>query len=96
MGRPPPPRDRPSQKLIYKAIYRASASLNLGPLSGEADVALDMAKKELSQSTETTVSVSWSGGGVLKNSDETWTIESVLKVAAKFPDLVAETPQRTR
>ena len=89
----PPPRYKSSQKLIHKAMYRVSASLNLWPLSGEADVALDMAKKELPQSTETTVSVSLSGGGVL---DEIWTIESVLKFAAKFPVLVAETPRRTK
>ena len=77
-------------------MNRASVALNLGPLSGEADVALDMIRQELSQSTETTFSVSWSGGGVLKSHDEIWSIESILKVAAKFPDLVAETPQRTR
>ena len=77
-------------------MNRASVSLNLGPGSGEADVALEMCRKELSRSTETTFSVSWSGGGALKSPDEIWSIESILKVAAKFPDLVAETPQRTR
>ena len=77
-------------------MNRASICLNLGPSSGEADVALDMSRRELSQSTETTISVSWTGGGALKSHDEIWSIESILKVAAKFPDLVAETPQRTR
>ena len=83
------------QKLIHKATRRVSHSLNLWSLSPEADAALDMAMKELSQSTETTVSVSWSGG-VPEILYETWTIELLLRVAAEFPDLVAEKPQRTR
>ena len=77
-------------------MNRASVSLNLGPGSDEADVALDMSRRELSQSTETTFSVSWTGGAVVKSPDEIWSIESIFKVAAKFPDLVAETSQRTR
>ena len=77
-------------------MNRASICLNLGPGGGEADVALDMSRRELSQSIETTFSVSWTGGAVIKSPDEIWSIESILKVAAKFPDLVAETPQRTR
>jgi hypothetical protein len=41
------------------------------------------------------VSVSWSGGGVLKDPKEVWNISTVIAVASKFPDLVAHTPQRT-
>jgi hypothetical protein len=50
---------------------------------------------EFAQSAETTVSVSWSGGGVLKKPEEAWNISTVTATASKFADLVAQTPQRT-
>lgn len=45
---------------------------------------------------ETTISVSWSGGGQhLKPSDQDWTFETMKAAALKFPELVAKTPLRT-
>ncbi|KAM0425766.1 hypothetical protein ACHAPT_009016 [Fusarium lateritium] len=45
--------------------------------------------------TETTITVSWSGGGQIKPQDEEWTLESLYAAAAAFPSKVAECPQRT-
>lgn len=39
--------------------------------------------------------MTWSGGGSIKDPTEDWTIASLKKAAAAFPDLVAITPQRT-
>ncbi|KAJ7780007.1 hypothetical protein B0H16DRAFT_729585 [Mycena metata] len=49
---------------------------------------------ELWQS-ETTISVSWSGGGQIKQPDEEWSIDLLFQVAAAFPAKVAACPQRT-
>ena len=45
--------------------------------------------------TETTVSVSWAGGGDLKPADDKWDIATVASVASKFPHLVETCAQRT-
>nr|XP_036588070.1 uncharacterized protein CTRU02_02082 [Colletotrichum truncatum]KAF6799211.1 hypothetical protein CTRU02_02082 [Colletotrichum truncatum] len=52
-------------------------------------------KSNIAKYTETTFAVSWSGGGIIKDRGEEWSIPTVIKTAAAFPDLVAETPQRT-
>ncbi|KAJ7479144.1 hypothetical protein FB451DRAFT_1450965 [Mycena latifolia] len=49
---------------------------------------------ELWQS-ETTISVSWSGGGQIKNPNDEWSIDLLFQVAAGFPARVAACPQRT-
>lgn len=54
-----------------------------------------MDKSNKNNSTETTISVNWSGGGMIKETGEQWTIETLKNVAAGFPDMVAITPQRT-
>jgi hypothetical protein len=73
----------------------AKVALTVGPGSIDAEANVEMAKANLDNNTETTINVNWSGGGSLKDESEAWTIESIIKVAAKFPDLVAKTPQRT-
>ncbi|KAJ4171576.1 hypothetical protein NW754_013346 [Fusarium falciforme] len=45
--------------------------------------------------TETTITVSWSGGGQIKPEEEEWTLESLYAAAAAFPSRVAQCPQRT-
>jgi len=50
---------------------------------------------EITKGTEITVSVSWSGGGILKKNNEVWNISTVIAAASMFADLVAQTPQRT-
>ncbi|PWN43858.1 hypothetical protein IE81DRAFT_61632 [Ceraceosorus guamensis] len=58
-------------------------------------VAYKSAKANLELNTETTIQVNWLGGGVIKPPNEPWTVESLTRAAARFPDHVAETPQRT-
>jgi hypothetical protein len=55
----------------------------------------EMDKKNITQDTETTIAVNWSGGGSIKDPSDEWTINTLKKTAAAFPDLVAITPQRT-
>lgn len=64
-------------------------------IAGEVKAKVDIDKSKLSKETETTISVNWSGGGSIKHPQEDWTIDSLKKAAAAFPDLVAITPQRT-
>lgn len=56
---------------------------------------MDIAKQNLHENTETTIQVSWSGGGHIKPRDQPWDIDALLAAAARFPDLVCRTPQRT-
>lgn len=74
---------------------RASLALSVGGVGIEASGSVGIKSSEIAQHTETTVSVSWSGGGVLKRPEEVWNISTVTAAASKFADLVAQTPQRT-
>ena len=71
------------------------ATLGTPALSGKVQGGVDMNKSEMKTSTETTVTVNWSGGGQIKPSDAIWDVNSLTLAAANFPDLVAKTPQRT-
>lgn len=65
----------------------------LGSASGEADVAIKNTMKEVTG--ETTISVSWSGGGEVKPDSVTeWNMDTLKQAAIAFPDKVALTPQR--
>ncbi|QYS99762.1 hypothetical protein H0G86_006881 [Trichoderma simmonsii] len=69
-----------------------SGSSNEFKLSeGFAASALEAALRE----TETTITVSWSGGGQIKPDREEWTLESLIRAASGFPARVATCPQRT-
>ncbi|KAK6446217.1 hypothetical protein FP744_10002466 [Trichoderma asperellum] len=50
---------------------------------------------EALRQTEVTVTVNWSGGGMIKPSNEEWTIESLIRAASAFSDNVSKCPQRT-
>ncbi|KAJ2993956.1 hypothetical protein NUW58_g1683 [Xylaria curta] len=59
---------------------------------------LDFSKEDMSflDENETTISVSYTGGGQqLKRPAEDWTFETMRNAALRFPTLVAETPMRT-
>ncbi|KAK0528578.1 hypothetical protein OC835_004615 [Tilletia horrida] len=60
-----------------------------------AEGAFKTAKMNLDLNSETTVQVSWIGGGQLKHPEEAWTIQSLTRAANRFPDCVAQSPQRT-
>ncbi|KAK0556572.1 hypothetical protein OC844_005814 [Tilletia horrida] len=60
-----------------------------------AQGAFKTANANLSLNSETTVNVSYIGGGCIKPPEEAWTIESLTRAATRFPDHVATSPQRT-
>ncbi|KAJ3530965.1 hypothetical protein NM208_g9089 [Fusarium decemcellulare] len=45
--------------------------------------------------TETTITVSWSGGGQIKPENQGWTLDSLYSAASAFPANVARCPQKT-
>lgn len=73
----------------------AKVALTAGPvdITGEANVGI--ARTNLEMNTETTIQVSWCGGGHIKPMEQPWNIQSVMQAAARFPSLVANCPQRT-
>lgn len=78
---------------------QAGASLSgnlpggLGEASGNADVKID--KALANAKGETTISVSWSGGGDIKGDEiQEWNVENLQKAAIAFPPKVALCPQR--
>ncbi|KAB2572405.1 hypothetical protein DBV05_g8943 [Lasiodiplodia theobromae] len=73
----------------------AKVALSVGAADIEAEANVKVAKQNINNNTETTIQVSWSGGGNIKPMDEPWTIDTLRAAAARFPELVATTPQRT-
>ncbi|KAM0482169.1 hypothetical protein ACHAP7_004396 [Fusarium lateritium] len=73
----------------------AKVALTIGPVELEAEAKVKVAKNNIQANTETTIQVGWSGGGSIKPMDEPWSIDTLMQTAARFPDLVAKTPQRT-
>lgn len=57
---------------------RAKLALTVGPAEISADAAIDAAKASISNNTETTVQVSWSGGGFIKPSMCTRLLSSIM------------------
>ncbi|KAK4169843.1 hypothetical protein QBC43DRAFT_283408 [Cladorrhinum sp. PSN259] len=80
---------------VFEIKAGIEAEMNTPTISGKVEAEFGMEKKNLSKSTETTISVNWSGGGSIKDPTVDWSIDSLKKAAAAFPDLVAVTPQRT-
>ncbi|RPA86777.1 hypothetical protein BJ508DRAFT_410962 [Ascobolus immersus RN42] len=74
---------------------QAQVALTLGPVEANAEASVKLAKAHINENTETTIQVSWSGGGNIKPKDDPWTIDTLMKAAAAFPEMVARTPQRT-
>ncbi|KAH0037799.1 hypothetical protein KCU78_g1609, partial [Aureobasidium melanogenum] len=76
------------------------ATEGIGNQDGKNGVVFDvnLNKDDMSflDENETTISVSYTGGGQsLKAPGEDWTFETMRKAALQFPNLVAETPMRT-
>ncbi|KAK0541898.1 hypothetical protein OC846_006907, partial [Tilletia horrida] len=89
-----------SMKILNKAKFedvKAEGSVTLGfdAVDIKADGAFKQAKTNVDLSTETTIQVSWIGGGIIKPPEERWTIDSLTRAASRFPDNVAQSPQRT-
>ncbi|TAQ87233.1 hypothetical protein B7494_g4480 [Chlorociboria aeruginascens] len=89
-----------SMKILNKAKKtdikaEAKVAFTAGPMAVEAEANVNIAKENIETNTETTIQVSWSGGGHIKPREQQWDIKSLMQAAARFPDLVAECPQRT-
>ncbi|KLU89845.1 hypothetical protein MAPG_08814 [Magnaporthiopsis poae ATCC 64411] len=89
-----------SMKILNKAKKtdiqaEAKIALTTGPTSIDADANVSIAHENLSTNTETTIQVSWCGGGHIKPMEQQWDLKSLMQAAARFPDLVADCPQRT-
>jgi hypothetical protein len=73
----------------------AKIALTAGAAQIEAEANVRIARSNIETNTETTIQVSWSGGGHIKPMEQQWDIQSIMAAAARFPDLVADCPQRT-
>ncbi|KAK0524345.1 hypothetical protein OC834_005576 [Tilletia horrida] len=81
---------------VKSTDIKAEGQIALGDsIKVEGSGAVQSAKANLELNTETTVQVSWIGGGVVKPPEEAWTIESLSRAASRFPDNVAQSPART-
>ena len=88
-----------SMKILNKAKKtdiqaEAKVAFTAGTVDLTAEANVNIAKTNIETNTETTIQVSWSGGGHVKPREQQWDIQSLLQAAARFPDLVAECPQR--
>ncbi|KAH9874036.1 hypothetical protein IAQ61_004664 [Plenodomus lingam] len=89
-----------SMKILNKAKKsdiqaEAKVALTVGPVDVSGQANLGIARSNIQTNTETTIQVSWSGGGHIKPMEQQWDIHSLMSAAARFPDLVADCPQRT-
>lgn len=89
-----------SMKILNKAKKsdiqaEAKVALTVGPVDVAGEANLGIARSNIETNTETTIQVSWSGGGHIKPMEQQWDIQSLMAAAARFPDLVADCPQRT-
>jgi hypothetical protein len=73
----------------------AKVALTTGPVDITAEANVGIARTNLEMNTETTIQVSWCGGGHIKPREQPWNIQSIMEAAARFPSLVANCPQRT-
>lgn len=80
---------------IFEVKVSLEAELTMGAVSGNVTGNFEMEKKKIEKSGETTVTVNWAGGGSIKPTNADWTIDTLKRAAAAFPDMVAVTPQRT-
>ena len=88
-----------SMKVLNKAKKtdikaEAKVAFTAGPIDVTAEANVGIARSNIETNTETTIQVSWSGGGHIKPLEQAWSIKSLMQAAARFPDLVADCPQR--
>ncbi len=73
----------------------AKVAFTAGPIDVKAEANVGIARSNIETNTETTIQVSWCGGGHIKPMEQQWDIKSLMAAASRFPDLVADCPQRT-
>ena len=87
-------KDRSTAKDISGQL-KIQLDFKAGSVDGEAQGG--MKKENKSIEGETTISVSWTGGGDIKNGEvKDWTLETLKAVALEFPEHVMACPMRTR
>jgi hypothetical protein len=70
-------------------------NVSVAQVSGEA--AIDKQDTSSNIDGETTIAVSWRGGGDIKDATVTdWTLETLKRVAMEFPEHVMACPMRTQ
>lgn len=89
-----------SMKILNKAKMtdikaEAKVAFTAGPMDITAEANVGIARSNIETNTETTIQVSWCGGGSIKPMEQQWDIKSLMQAASRFPDLVADCPQRT-
>lgn len=80
-----------SSKEEIKAHANVAFSGVSGSISASGDV--EKAKESLNKSTEITISAKWEGGGQIKEAGTAWSIDELIAVGARFPELCAKVPQ---
>lgn len=66
-----------------------------GPIDVTAEANIGVARSNIETNTQTAIQVSSCGGGHIKPMEQQWEIKSLMAAASRFPDLVADYPQRT-
>lgn len=89
-----------SMKILNKAkkeviAAEAKVALSVPIVEITAEGRVNIAKSNINTNAETTIQVSWCGGGHIKSPNEQWDVDSLMRAASRFPDLVAKSPQRT-
>ncbi|KAF2793408.1 hypothetical protein K505DRAFT_417828 [Melanomma pulvis-pyrius CBS 109.77] len=88
--------DRSNKDKTVKEIKNAFGSSSKESFTLDAfDSGSASSVTSATRGTECTVSVSWMGGGQIKDETTTWDLDSMHKAAAAFPAKVASCPQRT-
>ena len=87
-------KDRSTAKDISGQL-KVQLDLKGASVDGEAEGGVNKENKSIEG--ETTISVSWTGGGDIKNEEvKDWTLETLKKVALEFPEHVMACPMRTK
>lgn len=89
-----------SMKILNQAkkeviAAEAKVALSVPIIEVTAEGRVNIAKSNINTNAETTIQVSWSGGGHIKDANEQWDVDSLMRAASRFADLVAKSPQRT-
>ncbi|KAL2023358.1 hypothetical protein VTK56DRAFT_3096 [Thermocarpiscus australiensis] len=61
----------------------------------EAAGKVESAKSRLNKSTDITIKAFWNGGGQVKESEAAWSVDELIAVAGRFPNLCAKTPSKS-
>ncbi|RPB27803.1 hypothetical protein L211DRAFT_890941 [Terfezia boudieri ATCC MYA-4762] len=83
--------DASNKKDVERAIKRRMNGM--GPILNEGSDGSQLSST-LSE-TETTISVSWSGGKLINLEDKEWSLDTLLRTAAGFPTKIVCCPRRT-